>query len=226
MLLVIEGLDGSGKSTQVKKLKDYITSLGKELKYIHFPRFDAPVVGDVIARFLRGEFGTIDKIDPLLVAYLFAEDRRDASILVKRWLSQGDVVLFDRYVYSNIAFQCAKVANESKAESLRKWIIDTEYNIFSIPKPDINIFLDVPIHFVDRKLKESRGGKDREYLQGKDDIHENNLDFQRRVREVYLSEVRRDTNFIRIDCSGADGEMLPPDDIFKRIKGEIDKVIR
>ena len=75
MLIVLEGLDGAGKSTQVKKLKEYIISSGRELKYLHFPRFDAPVVGEMIAKFLRGDFGDINQVDPMLVALLYAEDQ-------------------------------------------------------------------------------------------------------------------------------------------------------
>ena len=109
MLIVLEGLDGAGKSTQVKLLKEYIQSKGKQLRYLHFPRFDAPVYGDLIAKFLRGDFGAINQVHPQLVALLFAEDRRDAAALIREWLGNGDVVLLDRYVYSNIAYQCSKI---------------------------------------------------------------------------------------------------------------------
>lgn len=222
MLIVLEGLDGAGKSTQVKKLKEYISSTGKELRYLHFPRFDAPVVGEMIAEFLRGDFGNIEEVHPMLVALLYAEDRRDASILIRRWLLQGDIVLLDRYVYSNIAFQCAKIEDSAKAQSLREWILKSEYEDFMIPKPDINIFLDVPIGFVDSKLKAERKGDDREYLHGKSDIHEADITFQMKVRKVYLSQCEEDPNFKRIDCSDADGSMLPADMIFGKIKNEID----
>jgi dTMP kinase len=225
MLIVLEGLDGAGKSTQVKKLKEYIVSKGRELKYLHFPRFDAPVVGEMIAKFLRGDFGDINQVDPMLVALLYAEDRREASKMVREWLSAGDVVLFDRYVYSNIAFQCAKMEDPAKREELRDWIFKSEYEDFGIPRPDINIFLDVPIGFVSSKLSEVREGDDREYLKGKSDIHEADINFQVKVRNVYLSQCEKDESFKRIDCSDADGNMLPADSIFDKIKSELDKVL-
>lgn len=225
MLIVLEGLDGAGKSTQVKKLKNYIISLGKEMKYLHFPRFDAPVVGEMIAKFLRGDFGNIQQVHPMLVALLYAEDRRDASILVRRWLLQGDIVIFDRYVYSNVAFQCAKIDNPKEAQELRDWILKSEYEDFMIPRPDLNLFLDVPIGFVDSKLKENRQGDDREYLNGKSDIHEADISFQKRVRQVYLEQCERDSEFKRIDCSDSDGNILSPDLIFEKIKEEITKIL-
>ena len=67
MLVVIEGLDGAGKSTQVKKLKKYLESLFGTIEYIHFPRYDAPVYGGLVSRFLKGEFGNIDTVHPQLV---------------------------------------------------------------------------------------------------------------------------------------------------------------
>ena len=75
MLIVLEGLDGAGKSTQVKKLRNYLETNFGSLEYIHFPRYDAPVYGDLISRFLRGDFGSNETVHPQLVALLFAEDR-------------------------------------------------------------------------------------------------------------------------------------------------------
>lgn len=217
MLIVLEGLDGAGKSTQVKMLRDYIERSGKELRYIHFPRFDTPVYGEMIAAFLRGDYGKIESVHPQIVALLFAEDRRVASGRIKEWLNNGDTVLLDRYVYSNIAYQCAKIADDAEREQLRDWIFNTEYNINAIPRPDVNIFLDVPVSFVDKKLKENRDGDDRAYLKGKEDIHEADIEFQMRVRDIYIGEVERDADFRRIDCSDINGNMLSANEIFSKI---------
>ena len=222
MLIVIEGLDGSGKSTQVRNVHQYLVEkTGKELHYLHFTRFDAPVVGEMIAKFLRGEFGSIEQVHPMIVALLFAEDRREASAQIKKWLENGDIVLLDRYVYSNIAFQCAKLPTAEQQENLAQWILETEYNQFGIPRPDLNIFLDVPISFVDSKLKDSRSGDDRNYLNGKSDIHEADITFQQNVRQVYLRQCEQDPTFIRVCCSDSEGKMLPAEDIFKKLQNVI-----
>lgn len=225
MLIVIEGLDGAGKSTQVNAVKNYIISKGIELEYMHFPRYDG-LYGSLIARFLRGEFGSIEEVHPQLVALLFAEDRHNAAPVIKNWLTCGKWVLLDRYVYSNIAYQCSKLGEGAGAEELRKWIFETEYGDFGIPKPDLNIFLDVPISFVDKKLKEQREGEERDYLNGKADIHEADIAFQKRVREFYLEQTRLDKDFQRVDCSAEDGSMLPPDEIFARIRTLLENLTR
>ena len=225
MLTVLEGLDGAGKSTQVKKLRNYLESRLGALDYIHFPRYDAPVYGDLISRFLRGDFGSNEAVHPQLVALLFAEDRHGAAPGIRQTLDNGGNVLLDRYVYSNIAYQCAKLNDETEAEKLREWIFNTEYGDFGLPVPDLNIFLDVPIGFVESKLKSQRGGDDRAYLEGAQDIHEADIEFQKRVREMYRKQCSIDPKFIRIDCSDEYGEMLPPGAIFAKIKEIIDNTV-
>lgn len=226
MLVVLEGLDGAGKSTQVKKLRKYLEELSGTLEYIHFPRYDAPVYGDLISRFLRGGFGSNEAVHPQLVALLFAEDRHGAAPVIKKKLEEGCNVLLDRYVYSNIAYQCAKLRNTEEAERLRDWIFCTEYGDFGLPKPDLNIFLDVPIGFVESKLQSQRGGADREYLEGGQDIHEADIEFQRRVRDIYREQCKLDPKFIRIDCSDEYGQMLPPGSIFAKIRAVVDTAIK
>lgn len=224
MLIVLEGLDGAGKSTQVRKLKKYLESLGPELEYIHFPRYDAPVYGGLISQFLRGDFGANDQVHPRLVALLFAEDRHGAVPQIKSVLERGGTVLLDRYVYSNIAYQCAKLPDPAAAEDLRGWIVDTEYGQFGLPKPDLNIFLDVPIGFVEASLSAAREGDDRSYLHGGSDIHEADIAFQKRVRDMYRRQAQLDSGFLDIDCSAPDGSMLPEDAIFQKVKAAVDEL--
>ena len=225
MLVVLEGLDGAGKSTQVKKLRAYLESIFGNLEYIHFPRYDSPVYGDLISTFLRGDFGSNEAVHPQLVALLFAEDRHGAAPQMKDVLAGGGTVLLDRYVYSNIAYQCAKVKDSKEAEELRDWIFNTEYGDFELPKPDLNIFLDVPIGFVESKLKSQRGGADRDYLEGGKDIHEAAIEFQKKVRDIYRKQCELDPRFIRIDCSDENGQMLPPGAIFDKVKTVVDSAI-
>jgi dTMP kinase len=214
-------LDGSGKSTQIDLIQDYFSEKKIKYKYLHFPRTDSPVFGELIAKFLRGELGEISTVNPYLVALIYAGDRKDASETIHNWLNEGYTVLLDRYVHSNIAFQCAKTADKEKRELLKNWILHLEYEYFKIPKPRLSLFLDVPFSFTQKKLTQNRTGNDRHYLKGGRDIHEENLDFQATVREMYLWQIHEDKDFRLVNCSNAAGEMLSPEDIFMNIINEL-----
>lgn len=215
--VVIEGLDGSGKSTQVKKLLNYLETNNIKHKYLHFPRTDSPVYGELVSMFLRGDLGDLNSVNPYLVALIYAGDRDNAKAEIINWLENDYLVLVDRYVYSNIAFQCAKVLNEVEQDKLAAWILKTEYEFYKIPKPDLSIFLDVPFEFTRINLTNERQGDDRTYLEGKKDIHEDDLDFQERVKNVYLKYSQKDTSMKKIDCSNGADSILQPDEIFSKI---------
>lgn len=217
MFIVIEGLDGAGKSTQVAKIQKYLVDKGLEWEYLHFPRFSAPYYGPMIARFLRGELGAVDQVDPYVVAMLYAGDRAEAAEQIRSWIDLGKVVIVDRYVLSNIAYQCAKLTTEK--DELKKWILSFEYDHNKIPRPDLTLFLDVPFKFTTRSLTADRQGDDRSYLNGKVDIHEASLELQRSVRQMYINH--SEPTYRVIDCATSDGEMASPDNIFEQIIDEI-----
>jgi dTMP kinase len=215
VLIVFEGLDGAGKSTQVNMLRNHFAEKGHKTSFLHFPRFEAPLYGDLIASFLRGEFGVA--VHPKLVALMYAGDRRDAVPVLQKKLDEGETVILDRYVYSNIAFQCAKIDNELERKSLEQWISHMEFELFNIPPPDFGFFLDVPSEFTERNLQTERKGDDRSYLQGKKDIHESDLTLQRKVRERYLDLTASVRNFTRINCVDNCSRMKSPDEIHSTI---------
>ena len=225
MFIVLEGVDGAGKSTQIANLREMFAQRGIESEYLHFPRFDAPYFGEMIARFLRGELGSVEQVDPYVVAMLYAEDRRDAASMIRGWINDGKVVIVDRYVYSNVGYQCAKMQDGEEREKLRKWILSLEYEYFAIPRPDVSLFLDVPFAFTERKLKEQRVGDDRDYLKGKQDIHEQSMDLQRAVRQVYIDASQYDEDMHVVDCTQA-GEMASPEEIFSRIMKVVEPYVK
>jgi dTMP kinase len=211
--IVIEGLDGSGKSTQIRLIEEYLSERNIRTRFIHFPRTDSNVWGDLISRFLRGELGDINTVNPYLIALIYAGDRNDASAMLREWMQQGFMVIADRYLYSNIAFQCAKLSDTEQKTKLSKWIKMVEYEYNKIPVPDLNLFLNVPFQFTRKSLANQRGGDDRNYLNGAIDIHEADLGFQEKVREIYLWQVKENSDFQMIDCSSKDGKMLTTEKI-------------
>jgi dTMP kinase len=215
--VVIEGLDGSGKSTQLALLGKQLDAAGVRYRYLHFPRLDEGIHGRLVARFLRGEMGSMDTVDPYLVALIFAGDRAEAAPMIRSWIEEGYLVIADRYVYSNIAYQCAKLSDPGQREALRDWILDFEYGYHKLPRPDVSLFLNVPFEFTRKQLENEREGRDRAYLKGERDIHERDLAFQEKVRQVYLSLQQHVDDLALIECMESEGRMRSPETISKLI---------
>ena len=215
--IAIEGLDGAGKSTQINLLQQYFNHQGIETRFVHFPIVQEGVFGEMIARFLRGEFGEVKDVHPQLVALLFAEDRKAFSHTINEWLASGYVVLVDRYVLSNIAFQCAKLKTDKEKQELRDWINMFEYEYNRIPQPDLSVYLDVPFSFTEQALAQRRSGEDRKYLNGKDDIHEKDFSLQQAVKREYEILADTDATVTKIVCYDQDNKMRSVEEIHAAI---------
>lgn len=217
--IVTEGLDASGKSTQINKLKTYFEKNNIAYFYLHFPQTENKTAffGNMVAQFLRGEFGDLNNVNPYLVALVYANDRHEYKEQLNSILNENKILLVDRYVYSNIAYQCAKLTNNDEKIKLKKWILELEYKHFNIPQPTLSIFFDVPFSFTQKRLTEERSGEDRNYLKGKADIHEKSLSFQETVRKEYLSLIQTQKDFVKINCTSNSEEMKQPDDIFDNL---------
>ncbi|MCL2436803.1 MAG: dTMP kinase [Clostridiales bacterium] len=215
--IVFEGLDGSGKSTQIKMLTNYFKKAGIDFKLLKFPRMEESIIGEMIAAFLRGEFGNIEDIPPYFVALMYAQDRNDAKQMLRESIDKHQYLIVDRYVSSNIAFQCAKIRDEKQRAVLRDWILKLEYEHNALPKPDITFYLKVPFGFVKDTLTRGRGGKDRDYLKGNADIHEHDLNLQSNVDLEYLKLAELDASFRTVDCSTKDGQLLQRSEVHDAI---------
>lgn len=215
--IVIEGLDGAGKSTQIKLLKKYFVNNNIDFQYLHFPRTDSPIYGELISKFLQGEFGYTNEVNPYLVALLYAGDRNETKDIINNYMKNNLIVLVDRYVYSNIAFQCAKFSNLKKKEKLESWILNLEYKHNKIPKPFLSLYLRVPFDFVSKKLNNVRSGEERSYLNGKKDIHESDLTLQKDVEKEYLKLIEKYDDIVNIDCFTQNKGINEPQIIHERI---------
>jgi len=156
-----------------------------------------------------------------LVAVLFANDRKEHIEKVNQWLREGYFVLMDRYVNSNIAFQCAKIADESEKEKLKRWILDFEFNYNQLPLPYLSFFLNVSLDSIRQSLSKARNGNERNYLNGKQDIHEESLTLQRKVHNEYLKILTEQNNFIAVDCCDENNQLLSPEHINTMILNKI-----
>src|SRR3989344_5328339 len=142
-LIVIEGADGSGKATQTALLKAYLEQKNYPVETIDFPRYWGSFHGKTIARYLKGEFGGVDSVNPYLISLAYSLDRATAKREMNTWLREGKIVLANRYATSNMAHQAAKLP-ERKREHFLNWLMELEYKVNKIPKEDLVIYLHVP----------------------------------------------------------------------------------
>src|SRR5580700_11703948 len=142
-LIVIEGIDGSGKRTQLDMLARSLSERNVPLSQISFPRYDG-FFGKLVARFLNGDFGPLDGVDAHFSALLYAGDRYEAKPQMESELAAGRTVLADRYIGSNLAHQGARVPPENRAEFI-EWLRKLEYEIYKLPPEDLVIYLRIPV---------------------------------------------------------------------------------
>ncbi len=158
-LVVIEGVDASGKQTQTEKLYSNLLSLGSKVEKIEFPNY-ASETSSLVKMYLGGEFGTnAQDVSPYMASAFFAVDRVGSIKSVwKDKLDGADVVIADRYVTSNMIHQASKIADDTEKNNFLDWVYDFEYNKLDLPKPDLVIFLDMPVKYA-KQLMENRRNK-------------------------------------------------------------------
>lgn len=201
-LIVIEGLDGSGKSTQEELLKKRLSDSGVKVNFIKLPNYDDPAC-ELVKEYLAGRFGKKPgDVNAYAASSFFAVDRYVSyNCYWKEAYKKGEVFLADRYTTSNAYHQLTKT-NKSEWESYLSWLEDFEYNKMGIPKPDAVIYLDMPIE-VSQKLMTGRYNGD----ESKKDIHEKDVEYLESCREAADYACKK-LGWERVECS-RDGEPLP-----------------
>ncbi|MBO4339219.1 MAG: deoxynucleoside kinase [Clostridia bacterium] len=215
-LIVIEGLDGSGKSTQTALIKEKIEQSGKTLKQIKLPDYESDSSA-LVRMYLAGEFGTDPNDVNTYATSLFYTVDRYANF-TKVWKEDylnGSIILADRYTTSNAVHQMVKLPKDKWDEYLN-WLEDIEYNKVGIPKPDIVVFLDMPVDVSQRLMTERYSGDE-----NKKDVHEANVAYLNACHESALYAADR-LGWYVVKCSDGNNPRAIEDinsDIFKEIKG-------
>ncbi|MDO8565319.1 MAG: deoxynucleoside kinase [bacterium] len=208
-LVVIDGIDGSGKATQVALLKKRLEKEGVKVKSIDFPRYYDNFFGGLIGEYLSGKYGDFIQVDPRLASVLYAADRFEASSDIKRWLEDGFVVIIDRYVSANQIHQGGKIKSSVKRKEFLKWLDTMEHKIFGIPRPDLVVYLDVPYEVSREWLKKKVAQRKKKYLRGKKDVAEDNLMHLKISRNTALELEKSSKNWEKIECCKGKVCMLP-----------------
>lgn len=215
MIVVFEGLDGSGKGTQSNKLSARMSARCVDNALYSFPNYKGTNFGLEVGKYLNGGFGSLDSIPPQFPVMLYAMDRFEMKKSIMEDIEDGANIIFDRYVPSNIAHQAVKLP-ENERKTFADWVKRLEYNILGMPQPDIIVFLDVPPHIAS-KMVEKKGS--RVYTDAKKDIHENNDFYMQKVYEMY-KKMAVEEDWVIVECT--DGEnMLDEEFITKKIMTEI-----
>src|SRR3989344_7021683 len=140
---VLEGVDGSGKATQTKLLVEALRRKRYRVEKIDFPQYTKVSAG-LIKNYLKGIYGSAREVGPYRASIFYACDRYDISFQIKKWLQEGKIVISDRYIASNIGHQGGKLIQNKKAwHTYVNWLLDLEYHIFEIPKPDYTLILKI-----------------------------------------------------------------------------------
>ncbi len=211
--IVFEGTDGSGKATQVRLLRKKLQMTDFPHEVIEFPRYMGNPYGKLIGNYLRGDFGDKENVNTYLISLAYAGDRALAAPQIRSWLKEGKLVIADRYVASNKAYQTAKLSTQMRGEFI-DWLDDLEYNINGIPREELVIYLHVPTQISYKNIK---GKKQRDYIKkGEHDIHERDTTYQNLTSGVYLQLANEENNWVVIDCV-KEGKMLPPGAIHSQI---------
>lgn len=201
-LIVIDGIDGSGKATQVRLLEEHLKKDGIPVKTIDFPRYENNFFGKLIGQYLSGIYGDFIQMDPRVASILYAADRFESSKEIQKWLDQGFVVLADRYVSANQIHQGGKIRSSVERKAFLRWLEEMEYSVFRIPRPDLVIYLDVPFevsqYWLKQKVAKRKKGS---YLKnGRKDVAEDNLLHLKDSRNSALGLHKSNKDWEKVSC--------------------------
>jgi dTMP kinase len=199
-LIALEGIDGSGKRTQLDLLAQALEARGLAIMRIGFPRYET-FFGKLVGQYLNGDFGSVNQVDPHFSAVLYARDRFEAKDEMESALAAGKIVLADRYIGSNLAHQSERIPPE-KREEFATWLKRLEYGIYGLPVEDLVIYLRVPPAEAHRLigLKSARA-----YTPLKRDIHEADISHLEQTALIY-DRLATEPNWVRIDCTNASSD--------------------
>lgn len=200
-LVVIDGTDGSGKATQTKYLFSRLKKDGKKVVSIGFPQYEKNFFGDFIGHCLTERYYDFMHVHPKIASIVYAADRLESKKKIENYLSNGFIVICDRFVSANKIHQGSKIKNHKKREDFLKWLDTMEHKAFGIPRPDIIVFLDVPVPVSQKLLKDKWAQAKKKYLKGKKDVAEADVQHLTNTRRTALWLSKIDKSFHRIGCT-------------------------
>ncbi|MEK7503294.1 MAG: thymidylate kinase [Patescibacteria group bacterium] len=206
-LIVIEGIDGAGKTVQWNMLTQKLESTGYEVETVDFPQYGRTTAAIIDNYLVREVYGKAMEVSPYAASVFYAIDRFDLSFRMHKWLKKGKILVSNRYVSSNGGHQGGKITDSEELKEFLHWLYDLEYNKFGIPKPDINVFLDIPLE-ISEQLTEARG---------KRDAHESDKDHLANAYRAYHAMIKEFPNDFAVIGCVENGRILPPEKIHESV---------
>jgi len=209
MLVAIEGIDGAGKGTLTRNLMALAARDGVDAASLSFPRYDETAFAKLIAQYLNGRFGDIDDVPVRFAALLYAGDRFESRPKLEALTAAHRLVILDRYVASNMAYNAAKLPSKLR-QDLLDWLDETEFGIFGLPRPDLTCLVCTQPELADQLVARKDA---RSYTEATRDLHEADRGFMAEVADVYDMLAGQDGRWLRVDPLDGDGNLRTPDDI-------------
>lgn len=216
-LIAIEGIDGAGKRTQAELLSNALEARGIPVLRFSFPRYESSF-GRLVARFLNGDFGQLDAVDPHFSALLYAGDRFEAKPQLEAALESGKTIIADRYIGSNLAHQTARMPPERRGEFV-SWLRQLEYGIYGLPVEDLVIYL----HLTATEGQRLVGRKaERKYTPLQRDLQEADLDHLEQAALVY-DQLAASPNWATVEClDPSEGAPSPREEIHRAVLAAVE----
>jgi dTMP kinase len=219
-LIVLEGIDGSGKGTQLNLLAKAFNDCKIAFTQIGFPNYQG-FFGKMAGQFLNGDFGPLHAVDAHLSALLYAGDRWELKPTIEGYLAEGKAVLADRYIASNLAHQGARVAPAERNEFLA-WLKRLEYDVYGLPPENLVLYLRVPVSEAQRLVGQKAT---RAYTDKRHDIQEADKTHLDAAAQVYET-LSHQPNWAVIDCwDAASGTLRPPESIHTEVLSVVESRI-
>lgn len=223
--IVIDGTDGSGKATQVGFLVERLKKEGYTVKTVDFPEYYQNFFGKFIGHCLSEQYYNFVKVHPKIASVLYAADRFESKEEIEGWLAKGYVVIANRYVSANQIHQGGKIKSAKKRQAFIEWLDEMEYKVFKIPRPDIVLFLSVPLALSLKMMKERNAVSKRNYVGKKKDVHEVDTSFQKNSRDSALWLAKTQKNFLKIDCA-VKNQILSREAIHEEVYAKVKKILK
>lgn len=214
LLIAFEGSDGAGKATQTDMLVQYFESQGKKVGRVSFPRYNQTFGGTLLYDVMKGDHAdkyNFPKVDPYVASMLYAMDRKESEIYLNNLIKNNDIVIFDRYVESNLLHQGGKFISEDERIIFAEWLFSLEYDLLKLPRPKEIVYLTIPF-WLSRKraqLRQDGGGE-------KLDTVEKDINYVKAGHEAWMFYAKH-FNWLVVDCF-EDKQELSKDQIHQKVK--------